>query len=92
MIEDSKNVGIPNDCIPSTQTKYWIGNHVGSLLADDLEGIVTRVCISAGEHVTYEVAWIHDGKRETAWFDEFELRGVNNMPETIGFVRHGTGA
>ena len=75
-------------CSPdkSVTTRFWIGDNVGSILEDDVEGIVTQICVRPGCVVSYQVAWISAGDRKTAWFEDCELRGVSDMPETIGFV------
>ncbi len=70
----------------SVETKYWFGDSVGSILADDLDGIVIGIQINLGPSVSYNVAWINRGERKTDWFKECELRGVAQMEETIGFV------
>lgn len=70
----------------SVKTHFWFGADVGPISKKDLKGAVVGIRVSPGGTVSYKVAWVHDGERKTNWFEEYELCGADDMPETIGFV------
>lgn len=74
----------------SVKTRFWLGDAAGPISKKDVKGIVVGMLVSLGDAVSYKVAWVHDGERKTNWFEECELCGADDMPETIGFVAKQT--
>lgn len=70
----------------NVKTCFWFGDAVGPISKKDVKGVVVALLVSPGDVVSYKVAWVHDGERKTNWFEEFELCGVKDTPETMGFV------
>lgn len=70
----------------SVKTRFWFGADVGPISKKDLKGAVVGILVSSGGTVSYKVAWVHDGERKTNWFEEYELCGADDTPETIGFI------
>lgn len=48
----------------------------------DIEGVVLAFAVR-GSTITYDVAWWSDGKRETEWFQDFEVRAIEGEPRTV---------
>lgn len=71
----------------TVKTRFWFGADVGPTSKKDLKGVVVAILVSPGDAVSYKVAWVHDGERKTNWFEEYELCGADDTPETVGFVR-----
>ena len=70
----------------SVKTRFWLGDEAGPVSKKALKGVVVGILVCPGDVVSYKIAWVHSGDRKTNWFEEFELCGVDDMPETIGFV------
>lgn len=51
---------------------------------------VVSVCVGANDHVTYNVAYFHNGDRKTMWVEECEV--TPSAPERlrIGFLAGGS--
>lgn len=68
---------------------YRVGQKVaiGPSEKEMISAVVTGISIR--DSVLYECAWIHDGKRETAWVTADEIIGNHQACQTIvGFVRN----
>lgn len=68
--------------------KYGIGQMV-RLNYDKVEVVVTGILVRHAQHVEYEVAWFHEGKRNTAWVQEGEIAAGPKGIVRIGFRNDG---
>ncbi len=64
--------------------RYGIGRTV-RLKHDKFKVVVTGITVRHGQHVSYEVAWFHEGDRKTAWVQECEIAGGPKGRTRIGF-------
>lgn len=70
--------------MPNSVAVHNVGSE--AMLFSDLPVMITGVCIRNGNHVTYEVTWLHNGDRRTAWVEDFEVSvATKNQKLKIGF-------
>lgn len=51
-----------------------------------VSGVVTSIMISAGNSVSYRVAWWDDNDRQSEWLEDFEVKPTDaSFRQVIGF-------
>lgn len=57
------------------KTEYDIGDRIKISLDGSMDAVVSGICVTACDSVTYRCIWYHDGSRKDDWLRSFEMRG-----------------
>ena len=63
---------------PLYQAKQWdhdIGDRVRMVGAPDIEAVVTAILLRKGDHVCYELTWVHEGEVKSGWLTTDSIMG-----------------
>ena len=61
-----------------------LGDHVRMVGAPDIEAVVTAILVRKGNHVNYELTWIHEGEVKTGWLTTDSIMARDKKSQ-IGF-------
>jgi hypothetical protein len=89
--ETKKDAKAPN-MRPLAQPLYEVkphdhdlGDHVKMVGAPDIEAVVTAILVRKGNHVNYELTWIHEGEVKTGWLTTDSIMAKDKKSQ-IGFM------
>ena len=63
------------------KTEYDIGDRIKIGLDGSMDAMVSGICISANDALTYRCIWYHEGSRKSDWLGACEIRGKGSMRE-----------
>lgn len=68
----------------SVALDHNIGDRVKMVGAPDIEAVVTAYVVRQGQHLVYELTWVHDGEVKTGWLTTDSLESKKKTGP-IGF-------
>lgn len=69
----------------TTPHDHDLGDRVKMVGAPDIEAVVTAILVRKGDHVNYELTWIHEGEVKTGWLTTDSIMAKDKKSQ-IGFM------
>lgn len=55
------------------------------IIGEDIEGVISSICINYNNEVTYKVVWWSGRERRTEWLCDSEIKTKETKTKIIGF-------